>query len=91
MKIKSAVLLAILLSSGISFGEDTPDPVAPTDEDIAAVEDMVTNMGLSDNDNRGIIEHVIYEGNPATYESLNDSGLVSDEALEQIKDDARTD
>lgn len=91
MKIKSAVLLAILLSSGISFGDDTPDPVHPTDEDIVAVEDMATNMGLSDNDKRGIIEHVIYAGNPATYESLNDSGLVGEEALEQIRDDALTD
>jgi len=89
MKMKSAVLLAILLSPGISPCSDYPTDYGT---DTAAEEALqaMGEMGLSDEDYKVITEMVIEYDIEPTYENIRDDGGVSEEGLEQIQDDART-
>jgi hypothetical protein len=89
MKMKSAVLLTILLAAGISYGDD--DPVYPVVDEVARaqMQDIVQNMDIPEDDLKQIVDYVVDEGGQPNSDDLRDVPI-RDESWEIIRDDART-
>lgn len=83
--VSKLVIIGILFSSSVSFGE--PEYGTDTASEYALEE--LEKIGLNDADMKAITTHVIEHDGDATYEDLEESGIVSEEGLEQIRDDAR--
>ena len=89
MKMKFAVLLAILLSSGISYGDD--EPVYPVIDEAARaqMQDIVQNIDIPEDDLKQIVDYVVDEGGQPSSDDLRDVPIRY-ESWEIIRDDART-
>ena len=90
MKMKSAVLLTILLASGISYGQD--EPIYPVVDEYARsqMQDIVQNMDIPEDDLKQIVDYVVDEGGQPNSDDMWDLPI-RDESWEMIRDDARTD
>lgn len=90
MKIKSAVLLTILMASGISYGQD--EPIYPVVDEYARaqMQEVVQNLDIPEDDLKQIVDYVVDEGGQPNSDDMLDLPI-RDESWEMIRDDARTD
>lgn len=86
--IRSIALLVIIFSTGISSAQEDVDPNYYDDR--YKMSEAVTEMGLSDDDERRLIEHVADDGGRMTANSIAGSS-VSDDGYDQLVDDAQLD
>lgn len=83
----SIVITALVCSASANEGYIDPDFYLENRENMS---EIVNEMGLSEDDQREVADHVIDEDGVASGEGLRDSGM-SDEGWEQVMDDANID